>query len=271
MHDQLQDDYTTPWPQDRARGSTRWAAPGAEHLCGADGSDRAPDQRGRRRRHQRSGAAHRGRQQRGSPWLEGNAPGARPARESGTRRRRAHRAPSRDRAAPARRARSISTRSPTVSRPTGTMSHGTRRGSSSSTAGPTTPPGTTWGSRRCEGTGPAAAAGGGHREPLDPNNQPSAVGVGAPGNATNAINGFYQKWMGRAPESADVVQQYINSGKSLSEIENLIANSAEAKDTRPRIRARCAGALADDETARRSSTWKCRSGSRTWCRATRRR
>jgi hypothetical protein len=78
-----------------------------------------------------------------------------------------------------------------------------------------------------QGTGPAAAAA--NPDPLAAVNQPSAAGVGSVGNATNAINGFYQKWMGRAPESADVVQQYINSGKSLSEIENLIANSAEAK------------------------------------------
>ncbi len=67
---------------------------------------------------------------------------------------------------------------------------------------------------------------------LAPGSQPSPAGVGAPGNATNAIGDFYGKWLGRAPE-AGAIDFWMNNartqGLSLSDVENIIANSPEAK------------------------------------------
>ncbi len=73
---------------------------------------------------------------------------------------------------------------------------------------------------------PAAAA---NTDPLSAWNQPSAAGVGTPGNATNAINGYYSQFLGRTPENDAVVQAWLNSGLDLGGIQNAIANSAEAK------------------------------------------
>jgi hypothetical protein len=70
--------------------------------------------------------------------------------------------------------------------------------------------------------------GGSGGDAMDPNNQPSAVGVGAPGNATNAIGGYYSQFLGRSG-SPDEIQGWLNSGLTLQQIQNAIANSGEAQ------------------------------------------
>lgn len=64
--------------------------------------------------------------------------------------------------------------------------------------------------------------------PMAPGNQPSAAGVGAPGNATDQIASYYTQFLGRAG-NADEIQGWLNSGLDLGGIQNAIANSAEAK------------------------------------------
>jgi hypothetical protein len=228
----MQDSYATPWLQDQPQDSSSWldamgqspdqsiytaptdpTAPPTNVAGGGGINEAAP---------LTAGAS-------GSPWLEGNAPGAQqlgnptPAAQSAPGTVPATAAPG------AQREIDMHSMADSLTADGHDVSWNAQ-GQLVVDGRPYDTAGNDMGQPTVEGTGPAAAAGGGgSANPLDPNNQPSAVGVGAPGNATNAINGFYQKWMGRAPESADVVQQYINSGKSLSEIENLIANSAEAK------------------------------------------
>lgn len=85
------------------------------------------------------------------------------------------------------------------------------------------------GSPAAQDSGYAPAAAAPTTNPFDPANQPGPQGVGSPGNATNAIAGFYGKYLGR-PASADEVSAWLNGQFSgnLSAIENAIANSPEA-------------------------------------------
>lgn len=50
----------------------------------------------------------------------------------------------------------------------------------------------------------------------------------APGNDANQINGWISQYLGRDPSTMEV-QGWMNSGKSLSDIQNAIANSGEAQ------------------------------------------
>jgi hypothetical protein len=57
-----------------------------------------------------------------------------------------------------------------------------------------------------------------------------APNVPAPGNPTNEISGFYDRFLGpgRAQSGAADVQNWANSGLDLGTIQNRIANSPEA-------------------------------------------
>lgn len=64
-------------------------------------------------------------------------------------------------------------------------------------------------------------------DPMAAGNQPSSVGVGAPGNATDLIKSWYMQFLGRGASDAEVQSHMQNPG-GLGAIQNVIANSPEA-------------------------------------------
>lgn len=62
---------------------------------------------------------------------------------------------------------------------------------------------------------------------MAPGAQPSSAGAGDPGNASNAIAGYYSSFLGRSAAASEI-SGWLNSGLSLGDIQNGIANSPEA-------------------------------------------